>query len=372
MVVTKTRSRRWEDVDKDSIELKILAEHFELYNRTEGKSPKTISWYNLAIRQFSNFLIASKKSTTLGELYEPDIREFILCLQEKNRWQDNPYVPAQRSKLTAISIQTYIRALRAFFNWLYKEGYTSENRLAKLRPPKAPTKVVDVLDPEEIARILGCLNVNTDSGARDYAILILLLDSGLRCSELTSAQLKDVNIQGGYLKVMGKGSKERVVPFGALVQKALLRYVHHFRPEPFTLAVQNLFLSLDGRPLTQNTVTMILRRIAGKSGVKRLHPHLCRHTFATDYLMNGGDVFSLQQILGHTTLEMVRRYVSLASSHVTIQHRKFSPIDCIALTKLASSRSTRQLFGRQSRAFEPSIRLCTQAKADAGVVTQLG
>jgi site-specific recombinase XerD len=316
MVMTKARNRRWEDMDKNSVELGDLAQHFELFNRTEGKSPKTISWYNLSLRQLQRFLLETERPTNLGELGEDEVREFIIFLQGKNRWQDNPYVPAQQTKLAAISVQTYVRALRAFFSWLYREGYTSENRLAKLRPPKAPTRVVDILTSDEISRILGCLDTDTWSGDPE-----------------------EVNMESGYLKVMGKGGKERIVPFGASAQKALLRYLLHFRPEPFHVSVQNIFLSIDGKPLTENTVRMIFRRIAGKSGVKRLHPHLCRHTFATNYLINGGDVFSLQQILGHTTLEMVRRYVTIASAHVTVQHRKFSPMDRMSLTKANLSRS---------------------------------
>ncbi len=316
--MTRARNWRWEEVKKDSIELSVLARHFELYNRTEGKSSKTIDWYNLALKQFHRFLLESEKPTRLDGLGEVEVREFILYLQERKRWQENPYILNHRGKLAAISIQTYIRALRAFFNWLYKEGYANENRLARLKPPKAPSKVVEVLTQEEIARVLGCIDPNTAAGARNYAMLILLLDTGLRCSEFRNVELKDINIESGYLKVMGKGSKERIVPFGASAQKALLRYLLHFRPETFNLAIQNLFLALDGRPLTKNSMKMIFQRIARKSGGKRLHPHLCRHTFSTNYLINGGDVFSLQQILGHTTLEMVRRYVSLASAHVTV------------------------------------------------------
>src|SRR5690606_5092119 len=116
----------------------------------------------------------------------------------------------------------------------------------------------------------------------------------------------------GWLKVMGKGSKERIVPFGTATQRALWRYQHHYRPESLGEDVY-FFLNLDGRPMSSSGVTSLFVRLAKSSGVKRLHPHLCRHTFATRYLINGGDVFSLQQILGHTTLEMVRRYVNLAS-----------------------------------------------------------
>ena len=339
---TGAKNWRWEQVNKDTIELDVLAKHFELYNRTEGKSPQTIRWYNLSLRQFHRFLTESKKATQLDGIGELEVREFILYLQNKRKWQDNPYVPIQRGKLEAISVQTYIRALRAFFNWLYREGYTEENRLARLKPPKAPTKVVEVLSPEEIARVLGSVDTNVACGARDYAILMLLLDTGLRSSELRNAELRDVDIESGYLKVMGKGGKERIVPFGASVQKALLRYLLHFRPEPFNISIQSFFLTLDGRPLSENTLKMVFRRVAGKSGVSRLHPHLCRHTFATHYLINGGDVFSLQQILGHTTLEMVRRYVTLASAQVTVQHRKYSPMDRLSLTRAGVTRERRK------------------------------
>ena len=331
-----SRVRKWEDVEKESLELGALARHFELHNKTEGKSPKTVVWYAMVLRQFHRFLQEADKSTRLGELDQMTVREFILYLQEKRKWADNPYLPATNAKLSAITIQDYVRVLRVFFNWLYKEGYTAENRLAKLKPPKAPTKMVEILKQEEIARVLGCIDYNTAAGARDKAVLILLLDTGLRSSELTNAQLRDVNIEGGYLKVMGKGGKERVVPFGAVAQKAVLRYLLHFRPEPFNLTIENLFLTMEGQPLSQSTMKMIFRRIIERSGVKRLHPHLCRHTFATNYLINGGDVFSLQQILGHTTLEMVRRYVTLASSHVTIQHRKFSPMDRLSTRDLGT------------------------------------
>ena len=131
MVMTNGRIRRWEEVEKDSIELSALARHFELYNRTEGKSPKTIDWYNQALTLFHRFLIESEKSTTLGDLCELEVREFILYLQERTRWADNPYVVKNQGKLAAITIQTHIRALRGFFNWLYREGYATENRLAR-------------------------------------------------------------------------------------------------------------------------------------------------------------------------------------------------------------------------------------------------
>lgn len=338
MVVSR-KNWRWEELTKESFELTELAREYELYNRTEGKSPKTIDWYNLSLKQFHRFLMESEQSTKLAELGEREVREFILYLQEKKRWQDNSHIPEQKERLAAISIQTYIRGLRAFFNWLYKQHYTSENRLANLRPPKALHKLVQILTEDEIKSIFSSFDLNTTAGCRDYAILLILLDTGLRCSELANLKLDDVNIDDGHLKVMGKGGKERIVPFGVVAQRALLRYLSHFRASPLFPGTDSFFLTLEGLPLGRNSVKMMFQRLAMKCRIKRLHPHLCRHTFATNYLINGRDVFTLQQILGHTSLEMVRRYISLASAHVTVQHRKFSPMDKIGLIKQWNARS---------------------------------
>jgi site-specific recombinase XerD len=137
---------------------------------------------------------------------------------------------------------------------------------------------------------------------------------------------------------MGKGSKERIVPIGGLAQKVLPRYIYHFRSEPLSTGNDTVFLTLEGRSMSSNAIKMIFKRIAQKSGVNRFHAHLCRHTFATNYLINGGDVFSLQQILGHTSLEMVGRYVTLASAQVRVQHRKFSPMDRMNLGRIKLGR----------------------------------
>ena len=128
---------------------------------------------------------------------------------------------------------------------------------------------------------------------------------------------EDAHIEEGFLKVMGKGSKERLVPIGALEQKVLFRYVFHFRPQPLNEMEDYLFLTLDGRRLQSNAIKLILRRWGIKAGVPRLHAHLWRHTYATNFLTyRCGDIYALKQILGHRSLEMVDRYVHLASAPV--------------------------------------------------------
>ena len=146
--------------------------------------------------------------------------------------------------------------------------------------------------------------------------------------------MDDVHMDEGLLKVMGKGKKERIVPMGSNAQRALQRYLFRYRPKPLHLGINNAFLSVLGKPLTENSIKLIFSRLAKKSGVSRLHAHLCRHTFATRFLINGGDVFTLQQILGHSTLEMVSRYVNLAANHVLIQHQRFSPLDRLNMRKI--------------------------------------
>ena len=317
-------------MDNGSTPLERLARHFEAYNRSEGKSHQTVIWYSRVVRYFGEYLKERQLADTLDNLSEDSVRDFVLHLQTRRKWPDRQCHLAEQN-LRAISVQTYVRALRGFFNWIYREGYTRENILANLRPPKAPRTLAEVLRDEEVGRILACIDPETSWGSRDSAMLIVMLDTGLRLSEVANLAMANAHLDEGYLKVMGKGAKERMVPIGGVAQKALLRYVYKFRPEPLNASEDTLFLTPEGRAMSANGVQMVIRRLALKSGVKRLHPHLCRHTFATNYLMNGGDVFTLQQILGHTTLEMVRRYVNLASAHVRVQHRKFSPMDRMRL-----------------------------------------
>ena len=320
-------------MDKGSIPLDRAARHFEAYNRSEGKSPKTVIWYSRVLRYFGDYLKEHNLPDQLENLDVEVVREVILYLQSRKKWPDRQCHVAEQN-LRAITVQTYVRALRSFFAWLHREGYTQENILANLRPPKAPQRLAEVLTDDEVARILACLGTETSWGCRDTAILITMLDAGLRLSETANLSMANAHLDEGYLKVMGKGAKERIVPIGGLAQKALLRYVYHFRPQPLNTAQDNLFLTLEGTAMSGNAIQLMMSRISRMSGVKRLHPHLCRHTFATNYLVNGGDVFTLQQILGHTTLEIVRRYVNLSSAHVRIQHRKFSPMGRMKLGTL--------------------------------------
>jgi len=321
MLKIRRRNLKWTEINMGKLDLSKLILHFAQCNKAESKSPKTVSWYTEMLSGFVKFQRSVGATGILSEFNPPSVRDFII--HEQNR-QLSPY-----------TIQSKARALKAFSSWLCAEGYTTGNLLAGLKLPKVPIKMIEPLTPVEIEQLVSVQNPLTAIGSRNTAILVTLLDTGLRCSELSGLRLEDAHIQDGYLKVNGKGNKERFVPIGALGQKVLWRYVFHFRPEPVSEQDDYLFLTLDGGHLRPDAIKLLLSRWGKRAGVPRLHAHLCRHTYATAFLTHGcGDVFRLKQILGHNSLEMVNRYVHYASAQSMIQGAIGSPVDRLGIKKL--------------------------------------
>jgi integrase/recombinase XerC/integrase/recombinase XerD len=249
----------------------------------------------------------------MDEIDEYLVREFILHLQQR--------------KLKVSSINNRIRALRAFASWAYREDFIKTNRLVNIKPPRIPQSIVDTLSDEEIMRIMESLNASTISGCRNAAIISIFLDAGLRLGEVPRLVVENINLDQQWLKVMGKGGKERIVAFGTETKRILMRYLGYFRGEPVNPSIKSLFLTNDGYAITKEAVKSIVRRLGKTAGVPRLHPHLMRHSYATRFLVNGGNVLILRQNLGHTTLAMVDRYVHLVASQTAALSRGFSPID---------------------------------------------
>ena len=201
-----------------SMELNRLLLHFCQCKRSEGKSGKTISWYQERLSGFIKYLNISDINPVLANLNLENARDFIVYEQTRG--------------VSPFTVQGSTRALKVFSTWLYSEQYTEENELANLKMPKAPTRMIEPLTSEEIEKLVSTQNPLTALGSRNVAILMTLLGTGIRESELTNLDFEDAHIEQGYLKVLGKGSKERVVPVGGLGQKLLWRYVFHFRPDP--------------------------------------------------------------------------------------------------------------------------------------------
>jgi site-specific recombinase XerD len=308
-----------------------LVERYTISNQADGKSRRTVAWYADIIAQFLKYFETGGHQFTLSDFSMDVVRGYVLFLQRRPRFQGHPFIRQRQDLLSPKTVQCHVRALKAFSTWLYEEEYTNVNRLKNLKLPKATAKMMEPLKSEEIRMILSSINRKSHTGGRNRAVLATLLDSGLRASELASITLDKLNLSDGYIRVTGKGDKERVVPIGRFVQTELMHYIEKVRSQVCIDGCNNLFLSQGGRPMTLNTVKIVFSRLAKLSGVDRLHAHLCRHTFAVNYLLNGGDIFSLREILGHTTLAMVNHYLHFTSSQITTQHRKYSPMDRIQL-----------------------------------------
>ena len=313
--------------DKQNTRLPNLIQYFEVCNQSEGKSPKTVSWYSANLRRFHRYLKSRHLPDSVADLDIQTLREYVLYLQKQKKFAGHPYTPSKSEFLSPASIHGHVRTLRAFLSWLAREGLLESNLGSSLKPPKIPRKIVSTLSDEEIRSILNMLRATNPCDARNQSIVMILIDTGLRIKELTNLKMDDLNLDQGVLKVMGKGDKERIVPIGNNAQRALQRYLFRYRPKPAHPGIDNVFLSLSGAALSENSMKLMFTRLSKRSGVTRLHAHLCRHTFATRFLINGGDVFTLQQILGHTTLEMVRHYLHFTTSQVAALHHKYSPMD---------------------------------------------
>jgi site-specific recombinase XerD len=316
--------------EKMEITLPVLIDQFCATKQIEGKAPKTVSWYRDCLLRFTRH---QGEDIRLPSFTLENARAFIAVLQEqKSKWIDHPRNHEQEGKLPAFTIHGYIRALKVFSTWLFEEGYASHNILLRLKKPKLPQPLIEVLTNEELDRIISVVNPSCFLGARQYAIVLLLLDTGIRASELCTLKLADADLNRGTLKVCGKGNKERIVPFGAATKKALLRYINTFRPEPDPNA-DTLILSTDGTELSYWGLMHIMRRLSTMAGIPRLHAHLFRHTFAVRYLLAGGDVMTLRLILGHTSLEVTKVYLHIAEVDLKLAHERFSPADRLFVGK---------------------------------------
>jgi len=222
-----------------------------------------------------------------------------------------------------VTVQRYYTGLKVFFNWCLNEQYIEYSPMDTLKKPKAPKKIVKAVAPEDISHLLGILNGRDFNSIRNKAIFLLALDTGLRLSEIASIRLFD--IRNDTISIMGKGAKQRIVRFGAKAQKAVWRY-SVTRSQTDT-SYDSLWVTKDGNPLGSEGIRQMVVHLGRKIGIK-LSPHKLRHSFALYYLRNGGDVFTLQTLLGHSTLDIVKGYLgSLTSEDAIRSHKLYSPMD---------------------------------------------
>ena len=301
--------------------LESLTKGYLLNCRTENKSPKTIRGYEMVLRNFG-WYCKQQNFPEVQKLTAVHIRHFLWYLgSESNRWSSTN--PSARQPASNTTINDYFRALRTFFNWLEREELIIDNPFKHLKTPKPDNKIIQALTPAEIERLFKACSGRGLLDIRNRAILSVFLDTGLRLSELINLTLDDVNMDDVSILVKrGKGNKPRIVRIGNKAQKALWKYTLYRKGSS-----NRLFLNRSGEPFNFFGVAIFLKRLGNKAKVK-LHAHQLRHTFAISYLRAGGDVFSLQYLLGHTTLTMTQRYLrTLNANDAMNAHKKYSPLD---------------------------------------------
>jgi len=327
-------------ITTQAVALGQLIRGYQLCATTEGKSPNAIAIVSNSVDYFRDFLTSEGRSKEVTQISQHEIREFILYLQRKRCFSNHRFNRVQDRGLSGHTINCYLRSLSIFFSWLVSEEIIQENPFDKVKIPRPPRKVIPTFSDSQIKELFNVIQVRTDDGYRDHAIILTLLDTGLRVSELCGVQLSNLWLEDGMLKVLGKGNKERLIPVGKQVQRCLWHYINRCRPEPAGGNCDFLFLTREGRPLTKDRVGKIMAHYGRKAGLKgvRCSPHTLRHTAAVKFLRNGGDVFSLQRMLGHASLEMTRRYCELADMDVKQAHMTASPVDNLVLRSTAAKR----------------------------------
>lgn len=309
-------------------DLKSLAQGYILNCRVEGKSQATIHYYEGMLRRFLSYCYSNTYPSNPKEITANHIRQFLWYVaSEPVRWNGSSL--SARKPATLSTVAHYYRALHTFFNWLKSEELITENPLTRIKKPKEERKVIQALTPHEVNTLLSMLSSKTFLDVRNRVIVMMLLDTGMRVNEMANLRLDDIDMKTGSILVRrGKGNKQRVVRIGHKCQKALWQYVTLYRRGND----DRLFTDASGKPLEVGAIKLMIRRLGKRAGLKGVHIHRLRHTFAISFLRAGGDVFSLQYLLGHSTLAMTQRYLqSLNADDAVGAHRKFSPVDSLII-----------------------------------------
>jgi integrase/recombinase XerD len=295
-------------------------EYFNICKLADGYSPNTMEVYGWALSRLLDF--AGDK--TVGDITLEQLRRFMLYMKREYK----PNRPGgSAAPLSPSSLENIWKAIRSFFGWAEEELSIARPDLRLAKPPNPPAEI-DAFNYQEIqALVAACerdrLGRHRPTGRRDKAIVLMLLDTGLRVGELARLKIGDVQQEKVYVAPWGSGRKtrSRFVYIGRSTARAVFRYLLDRREQ------ESLFTTKHGREMDRNNIRHMIHRLGTRAGVQNAYPHRFRHTFAIQYLRNGGDVFTLQRLLGHSTLEMVRRYLRLADRDAEEAHRLASPVD---------------------------------------------
>ena len=310
---------------------------FTITKQAEGLSPRTVNSYLECLSKW----VEHTGDRDISQVTGPQISSYLA-------WLRTDYQPhrfgGKTHPLSAKTIRNVWIALSSFFHWAERE-LAVPFPMAQVRAPHPPRPSIPALTREEVARMLKACTytratvsatrrsfvTRRPSANRDTALILVLLDTGIRASELCALKIEDVDLATGRVEIRhglqggAKGGKGRTIYLGKASRRALWRYLAG--RDDGQDGEAPLFVTSSGRLMRPSILRHLLTRLGEKAGVFKAYPHKFRHTFAITYLRSGGDVFTLQQILGHSSLDTVRLYARIAQSDVAQAHRRASPVD---------------------------------------------
>jgi integrase/recombinase XerD len=301
-----------------------LVEDFLTYLRQErGQSESTADNYSRLLTRFVQW--AGTRS--ISDWKQVELKHLTLFLEhERNRRIDSE-PPESERRLSSETIYLQIAALRAFYRFAENEKLLANNPAENLSLPRRWKRLPKSLTDSEIDQLLTPLPVQTPSTMCDQAVLELAYASGLRISELCNIRLEQLHLDAGFVTVIGKGNKERVVPCGKAAVKALNDYIATGRPKLVTpRSPANVFLTQRGTPFARVTMWLRIKKRVAHAGIERnVTPHMLRHSFATHLLEHGADLRVIQELLGHAQINTTEVYTHVAGSRLREVHRQFHP-----------------------------------------------
>lgn len=284
----------------------------------KGLSENSVVSYKNDLERYFVFLASEKKIKDLSGVTLSHIEDFLNFLVDDEL-------------LSASSLARNISSIRGFHEFAVVEGITKANPAELVELPKKASKLPEVLDRDEIEAILETPDLSTAVGIRDKAILETLYGTGMRVSELTGLEQDRLIFEIGFIRVIGKGNKERLVPVGEIAQDAISHYTEHVRPQFFKAekahkAKNKVFLSVRGSALSRMSIWNIVQKAAEKAEIKKnVYPHIFRHSFATHLLEGGADLRAVQEMLGHSSILTTEIYTHIDRSFLHQVHKEFHP-----------------------------------------------
>lgn len=284
--------------------MKYLINEYQYYlKREKGLSQNTITAYLRDLEQYRTYLEKSYEITKIQKIERKHIETFLKSLHKKD--------------LSSKSLSRKLTAIKGFHQFLLIENELDTNVAYDIESPKVEKTLPQVLSVQEVIKIIEAVKGTDPLAIRNQALLELIYGSGLRVSELLDLKIADIHLLEGYVRVLGKGNKEREVPLGDMSVQALRLYLTKSRNQLTINSIDYLFLNQDGKRLSRQGFFKILRKIAKAAGIDRdVSPHTLRHSFATHLLEAGVDLRTLQELLGHEDIQTTQIYTHISQKHL--------------------------------------------------------